>query len=131
MEKINNEYYVSLELAKLLKKAGFDWETEYAYVDELFCPMRSFSSNFNSWGIKIHEFVSAPTLDVAQRWLREVKNIRLFVEGGNEYYVVESYIRYKNCWCPTGICHNGLEYERFNTYEEALEAGIKKHLKSF
>ena len=31
MERINHEYYVSLEVAKLLEKAGFDWEVEYIY----------------------------------------------------------------------------------------------------
>jgi len=121
MEKINNEYYVSLELAKLLKAAGFDWETEYAYVDELFCPMRSFSSNFNSWGIKIHEFVSAPTLDVAQRWLREVKGYSIYpTYGGYKIYVLD--INDSAGFSRTYGLNSNL------TYEEAQEVGEKKAL---
>jgi hypothetical protein len=125
MEIINHECYVSLEVAKLLKEAGFDWKTEYAYVDELFCPMRSFSSNFNSWGIKIHEFVSAPTLDVAQRWLREVKKIHIEITFGGKWIYTPYNLTNLECLLSEDEFP---EIRNYNTYEEALEAGIKKAL---
>jgi len=133
METLNHECYVSLEVAKLLKQARFDWKTEYAYVDELFCPMRSFSSNFNSWGIKIHEFVSAPTLDVAQRWLREVKGYYVAWEfnmnispWGQELYDFTDISVYIFVDSEQGnICKCKLK-ENYKTIEEAQEAGIKK-----
>lgn len=31
MNTINHEYYISLEVAKLLKDAGFDWECRCYY----------------------------------------------------------------------------------------------------
>ena len=31
METANHEYYVSLEVAKLLKEAGFNWKVRYMY----------------------------------------------------------------------------------------------------
>ena len=131
METINHESYVSLNVAKLLKKEGFDWRVISYYRngnDRIHFGEEPIDWNRQHSQLTIANDYSAPTLEVAQRWLREVKNIRLFVEGGNEYYTVESYIHYKNYWCHTGMCHNGLEYERFNTYEEALETGIKKCL---
>ena len=85
MKTMNHECYVSLEVAKLLKKAGFDWKL---------------NSRWQDWGGKNpHEFIlktdllyadgpaeydgfhalPSPTLDVAQRWLREVKNTHIEV----------------------------------------------------
>ena len=68
METIYYEVYVSLEIAKLLKEAGFDWEVEkFWWYDKqdrkyILSILRPKSNGY-----------SAPTLEVAQRWLREVK----------------------------------------------------------
>ena len=35
METENHEYYVSLEVAKLLKEAGFDWEIMPFYTNDI------------------------------------------------------------------------------------------------
>ena len=136
MVRINNEYYLSFEVAKLLKEFGFDWECRCYY--ETSGKLRGKNSgnfyNYNSpllWqnnGNTDTQLYSAPTLDVAQRWLREVKNIRLLVETGPELYIVESYTLAYGYWTPTCLLHDGIEYERFYTYEKALEAGIKKAL---
>ena len=38
MEIINHECYVSLEIAKLLKRAGFGWEGKSYYQGGIFYP---------------------------------------------------------------------------------------------
>ena len=82
METINHEYYVSLGVAKLLKQAGFRWCVGTAYRDGVIVRQEnSLCDNFNGKHYENgtrHEFFSAPTLDVAQRWLREVK--KLYIE---------------------------------------------------
>ena len=112
---INNECYVSLELAKILKKAGFDWK----------CKNSSFSS--------------APTFEVVQRWLREVKNCYVSIvadcDSVGVFYTV-SYIFYEgdnynasHIWEKDE--HGEDNHHRlkiFKTYEEAQEACIKKSL---
>lgn len=106
METINHETHVSLEVAKLLKEAGFDWECDKSYD----CT--------NSDCVRYEEY-SAPTLDVAQRWLREVRC---------EYIVVHPIV---NKWFYSIHRPNFGHYYRdkkFSTYEEAQEAGIKKAL---
>ena len=85
-----HEKYVSLETAKLLKEAGFDWTIDCDFVYAIFNDRTEFLNNIyvinvyesnlrpglgpldrDSYVCKYH----APTLDVAQRWLREVKGI--------------------------------------------------------
>jgi hypothetical protein len=52
MGVINHEYYVSLEVAKLLEKAGFDWVCrDYYYPSSITSQYREYAK---------------PTLDVAQ-----------------------------------------------------------------
>jgi len=118
-----HESYVSLETAKMLKQAGFDWECPQAYdiMDGDIC-------NVSPWDVEnLGGFVYAPTLEVAQRWLREVKNCDIYVTPTNGLYFVHirkylepvetkcEYSEYPNKF----VCH---------TYEEAQEAGIKKAL---
>ena len=107
-----HETYVSLETAKLLKQAGFDWEVNYYFRDnnEKLIPKEVIHC-FNN------QLTKASTLEVAQKWLREVKGFCLGT--------VHNPVRKR--WCC--IVSNG----RFTpiidtTYEDALEVGIKKAL---
>lgn len=130
METINHECYVSPEVAKLLREAGFDWECVKNYmgeIDLLWTATTSGNLNDNS---EIHKgWKSTPTLEVAQRWLREVKGIYTMVFkdfatiDGWHYFVVK-----KEDW-ESGNESNFYQQESNNhTYEEAQEAGIKKAL---
>ena len=125
----NHECYVSLEVAKLLKEAGFDWEVNtcrYNSSPDKVSSNGTLTSNFNGYAFGCIA-ISAPTLDVAQRWLREVKNFDIYVCPTNGLYFVHirkylepvetkcEYSEYPNQF----VCH---------TYEEAQEAGIKKAL---
>ena len=138
MKEINHEYYVSLEVAKLLKEAGFDWEICGGYI--IYEDGDGFSTGFqipynfngdngdlfiNYRGHK--EILSKPTLDVAQRWLREVKRIDVIVNRNfpihepqysweYEYVIIASDGRVEAVDCY------------FEEYEQAQEAGIKKAL---
>ena len=127
MNTINHEYYVSLEIAKLLKEAGFDWEVNtcrYNSSPDKVSSNSTLTSNFNGYAFQ-HIAISTPTLDVAQRWLREIKNVVLLVDFNNdedckenERYGVTIYTRKERI----------IELATYPTYEEAQEAGIKKAL---
>ena len=126
METINHEYYVSLKVAKLLRDAGFDWRCRKCYNNGVLFDMesdeiRTLAPQHSSYD------VLAPTIEVAQRWLREVKSFDIYVCPTNGLYFVHirkylepvetkcEYSEYPNQF----VCH---------TYEEAQEAGIKKAL---
>ena len=102
METINHECYVSLEVAKLLKEAGFDWQDYFA--------AHSIDEHFH-WEIPLH---------IAQKWLREVKNVDVFAYRNEPKDKFESIVSVNKKWSTTGMC--------INTYEEALETAIKKAL---
>ena len=127
METINHECYVSLEVAKLLKEAGFDWSCREYYP-----------TNFMT---NRYEEYEKPTLDVAQKWLREVKRIFIHVSVYAVYAVIEQEYEITDSdkfsvWAETWDSQSEFwnkwtsifEINDFNTYEEALEAGIKKCL---
>ena len=136
MVEQNHEYYVSLEIAKLLKEASFDWKVNHYYFtqngktevkSEFRYPAQNYNKSMATMYSKSFEFevCSRPTFDVAQRWLREVKNLVILID------IAPSYCNGK----PTGYkfvihvsCGNHICGEWKDTYEEAQEAGIKKAL---
>jgi hypothetical protein len=118
-----HQTYVSFFISELLKKAGFDWETvQYYHTSgkEIVQPTYNFSSNFNSLADYGYSCNSAPTLEVAQRWLREVKGVNLVVtlldDGGFSYKY--TFKKAKAEW-----------FVPYETYELALEKGIEECLK--
>lgn len=150
-----HESYVSIETAKLLKKAGFDWKIYTGYI--AYEGGHAFTTNFqtpynfngdtkdlfSNYG-EHKEVLSKPTLDVAQRWFREVKKISVEVKTCcwvNRYqdgkYTI-SYI-YEIFNIDTSIlpikedkfiryaidCAHNIE---FQTYEEALDEGLQRCL---
>ena len=132
----NHEFYVSLEVAKLLKKAGFDWECSCYYsVNTLHEPNNGFIHIYKQYKALFYDHnrtkmpvYSAPTLDVAQRWVREVKDI--------DVYIFPTTNTKRGCVYEWGIKTfgralwvEGQPYtNQYETYEEAQEAGIKKAL---
>jgi len=151
METINHEYYVSLEVAKLLKEAGFDWGCDFFYgLDvryrgksigedeeyELKAKGKGSKIEYVDGGI-VYNFYhsnkegedyggySRPTLDVAQRWLREVKRINIEIlylfEPCNHYFA-------RACYLDTNTPLYIPNPPKSKIYEEVQEAGIKKAL---
>ena len=130
METMNHECYVSLEVAKLLKEAGFDWEEHYP---RNFCYVNDNTELFDKSVLKNYigdddVIYLAPTLDIAQRWLREVKDI--------DVYIFPTTNNKRGCVYEWGIKTfgralwvEGQPYtNQYETYEEAQEAGIRKTL---
>ena len=69
------EDYVSFEIAKLLKEKGFN-ECCYGYYYE---PKHLSHNTFDITNSELEEdSCSAPTLQMAMKWLREVHNIGVF-----------------------------------------------------
>lgn len=125
------EEFVTLETAKLLKEKGFKedvftfYEVDCVEGDMILSETYDESENFN----EKNDCLSAPTQSLAQKWLRETKNIHICVY---------------NCACGYGYeiskADNGTHitssvYEGPNDggngifTEEALEAGLQEALK--
>lgn len=123
-----HETYVSLEVAKLLKEAGFDWDCYKVYKTDVTENLTLFTYAKEEGYSNTSEFIcSAPTLEVAQRWLREVKGIHLYVTTILwEHNFVVTVVVDESTWGQVNNSNGAAK--KFNTYEEAQETGIKKAL---
>ena len=123
------EDYVSREVAKLLKEKGFNEFGHYEYHDTLSKPhFHKKSHNFNgdeyaNCGTK---WYSAPTHQMAMKWLREKYNIYINIQPD-----FPSDKGYKMCWCWSAniLYENCISLKGhqcyIETYEEAAETAIK------
>ncbi len=127
------EDYVGYETAKLLKEKGFDEYCRTIYNAGVFCSIASLDCRWNEgYGELIEEkqnsdfgiydnAISAPTLQMVMKWLREEHKIEIRVIYDNE----------KLCWY--GACNPMNEPSQIllgsgrkcKSYEEAAEAGIR------
>ena len=115
------EDYVSFDTAKLLKAKGFD-ELTYACFSndgkETYYGYRAVGNDINR-----------PTLQMAMKWLREVKEI--VIEVSINFNIDDDYKWYyeygfcifqlSNTFKKIAEC----DYDGYKTYEEACEAAIK------
>ena len=85
-----SEDYVSFETAKLLKEKGFNEECWCYYHNS---KIEHYFKKVTNKGWTTSGNISAPTLQMAMRWLREVHDILLFIlpaqENGKLVYLVE------------------------------------------
>ena len=112
------EDYCSYEVAKLLKEKGFhepciatyNSTTKNFQVEEI----------YEDWTIHWKGYISAPTLQVAMKWLREVHNIDICVFPYQADYISYSYkVKiYKNKEIYLTITDS-------KTYEDAVEEALK------
>lgn len=152
------ESYVNLKAAKLLKKLGFNWlcgslygldvrykgqsideDEEYSlkaagkgkeikYVDG------GLVYDFNNTNDDSFGGYSRPTLDIARKWLRDVKNIEIEIHCNLTKFAPKKY---------TAHIYDGVDViydvvtkpykgytklQEFDTYEKALAAAIEKSL---
>ena len=118
------EAYVSFETAKLLKEKGFDENTLMVYMsygDLCKCNRYDSIRNSNYNDITKNYFeCTAPTLQMAMKWLREVHNIDICVFPYQTDYISYSYkVKiYKNKEIYLTITDS-------KTYEDAVEEAIK------
>ena len=124
------EDYVSFETAKLLKEKGFNEPCLKQYYNNGELSNVSIEAKYNT----IDNQVSAPTLQMAMKWLREVHSATIIIDTndrwlgeGNRFYWWRIYYKmggriekkwYSDPSKPTDIL-------RYQTYEEACEAAIK------
>ena len=128
------EDYVSFETAKLLKEKGFN-EDCYGYY--FGTPEYLTFGDYKQRNLELHpDSYSAPTIQMAMKWLREVHNIHInidihwlqFANTNGWIYTIEK------------LFENGVEYIEskgdendkhfYSTYEEACEVAIKYCLKN-
>lgn len=123
MEKITEDY-CSYEIAKLLEEKGFDIPCKYAWHGGIKEPdFYRHSINFNGGDYKDlrTKWYSAPTHQIAMKWLREVHRKYIDIRYNNqnkEYrFIVFTMVKDK----PIDFIHS----EYHSTYEEAVEAALK------
>lgn len=130
---------ISFETAKLLKKNGFDCNTNCYYIENsvtktlFYSPIRenhNASCTENDAHINVSSGkMSAPTIQIAMKWLREVHNIHpnIVVDDFDTvaFYRVEGIFK-------SGSNRHWFDFEPndnseglYNTYEKACEAAIK------
>ena len=132
METINHEYYVSFEVARLLKEVGFDWEIKtFYFMGQIGETMLGDAKNHNF----SNQFISAPTLDVAQRWLREVKHLDISIHYDPTiksqpyvYFIYDVEEKFNDILGIISPITHSYSDGYFYKYEEAQEEGIKKAL---
>lgn len=111
---------VTKQQAIKLKKIGFDLEIDYAYRDGsgMIVPIVGSVLNWNAYD----KSQSAPTVALALKWIRDVKNI-LVVPRPKYLKYDASVLQY-----PEMIVIQPVIGEDGKTYEEAESAGLDKVL---
>ena len=115
------ESYVSLETAKLLKEAGFDWPCEKWFELKDGTPVEWGADASCNWNVSKDDY-SRPTLSLAAKWLREVKNIhiQIYCTSNSDWGYMTDIIGD----CDEPLC----EDSKFPTYERALEVALEEVL---
>ena len=138
------EDYVSFETAKLLKEKGFSVKCSTYYIHgginsrgetttNFHNNGETFAINFNDYINELYSYLdyySAPTLQMAMKWLREVH--KLYVEIVPNPFNFEHQDIQDGWGCEvthlSDLSYDG-NYEffqkKYSTYEEACEAAIK------
>lgn len=117
------EDYVSFETAKLFKDKGFDAECDYLYVNGKLVRAQGCACNWNNGETIFADYkneCSAPTLQMAMKWLREVHGLFIGIDYVNIAGLGFTY--------QTTILRKGEDYSyclHKKHYEEACEAAIK------
>lgn len=125
------EELVTLETAKMLKEKGFVWECERTIsCDKIIRRWNhpQYISCCTEIDGELVEFL-CPTLYVAQKWLRETKNLHIEIYRsavGYGYAIVKAD---NGTWQEDDDSRGPNDGGLWDTYEEALEAGIREALK--
>lgn len=125
------EEFVTLETAKLLKEKGFKedvftfYEVDCVEGDMILSETYDESENFN----EKNDCLSAPTQSLAQKWLRETKNIHICVYNCACGYGYEISKADNGTHITSSVYERTNDGEEWDIYEEALEAGLQEALK--
>lgn len=125
------EELVTLETAKLLKEKGFKedvftfYEVDCVEGDMILSETYDESENFN----EKNDCLSAPTQSLAQKWLRETKNIHICVYNCACGYGYEISKADNGTHITSSVYEGPNDGGEWDTYEEALETGLQEALK--
>ena len=114
------EDYVSFETAKLLKEKGFDTPVWTRYEDG----NEVIFGDKNNWNNSPMGQISAPTHQMAMKWLREVHGIFIAINNDDLDFNWQCYdlINRDSTLDPKILSES---YAGYKTYEQAVEAAIK------
>ena len=114
--------YVSFETAKFLKAKGFD-----VYVSSFYDDKGRFSRKEADWNWNIGSRHSAPTLQMAMKWLREVHNLFIFISTWlmHEDGTVQYYYEIRNLNDKDFKTIRSCTITEFDSYEKTCEVAIK------
>lgn len=118
------EEFVTLETAKLLKEKGFNEYCKNVIDIDNILRVTLYRTNSNL----PKQCFSLPTQSLAQRWLRETKNLHIEIYRsavGYGYAIVKAD---NGTWQEDDDSRGPNDGGLWDTYEEALEAGIQKAL---
>lgn len=108
------EELVTLETAKMLREKGFQQRKYLINVSTLH---------------HCYKYLSVPPQSVAQKWLRETKNLHIEIYRnacGYGYTIVKAN---NGTWMEDDDTKGPNDGGNWDTYEEALEAGLQEALK--
>lgn len=108
------EELITLETAKLLKEKGFQQRKYLINVSTLH---------------HCYKYLSVPPQSVAQKWLRETKNLHIEIYRnacGYGYIIVKAN---NGTWMEDDDAKGPNDGGNWDTYEEALEEGLQEALK--
>ena len=122
------EELVTLKTAKILKEKGFNEFCKDIINDN----GKLMETVYRTNNDLPKSFYSCPTQSIAQKWLREIRGVYVYVEP-----VIGK--RWKLSFCDFNVpteesdwmeneINKGNGYKVYDTYEEALEAGIQEAL---
>lgn len=126
------EELITFEIAKLAKEKGFDWPVySFYYANGTLVRFSSYDvegyKNWEGWYYwepTVNLRTSAPTQSLLQRWLREEKEIDIYVYRTWRY---DNSYNYSLSQISTGLTMQQ-DSTPIRTYESALEAGLQKAL---
>jgi len=126
------EAYVSFEVAKLLKEKGFDWKVFHFYDEDGHLKHREgdcyslYNWNYPTKDEYGSKYCSAPTQQMACRWLREEKGLNVNAIYG-DYPALK-----KSFWMPQIDSLNGCYgvddedfFREYDSREDCIEAALQ------
>lgn len=132
------EQYVTYKTAKLLKEKRFDWECLARYDKPILSNNVSIFTEENAIDWNTYYYgsdykCSAPTQQMAMRWLREEKGIHIsadiYKDSSNDAdnNIVEewTYWAWDFYWLPSGNLGDEGGCDQFDSYEDAIEAALE------
>ena len=118
------ESYVSFDTARMLKEAGFDVPCTSQYTEGMGVWNVEYPYNFNE-----DDFgYSRPTQALAARWLREVHHINVYACFDYEKFDERKWFFTREHTMVNDDSAVYCSITNYNSYEEALEAGLKHGL---